>query len=129
MLRLDDKDGSSHFYFKADGTTSPSNISDSSVKNTISNYTGDALTDLAKLTPKTFKFNSQDWNTNLGFIAQDVESVIPSLIQYVDDPSERDGQKKHLDYTGITTMNTSAIMQLLAKVEELENKVAILENA
>ena len=129
ILRLDDKDGSSHFYFKADGTTSRSNISDSSVKNTISNYTGDALTDLAKLTPKTFKFNSQDWNTNLGFIAQDVESVIPSLIQYVDDPSERDGQKKHLDYTGITTMNTSAIMQLLAKVEELENKVAILENA
>ena len=117
IMRLDDKDGGAQFYFNSDGTSSPSGMSDESVKSNIAAYSGDALVDLAKLTPKTFKFNSQSWNTNLGFIAQDVESVVPSLIQYVSDPDEKDNQKKHLDYTGVTTMNTSAIMQLLAKIE------------
>ena len=129
ILRLDDKDGSAHFYFNSDGSSSPSGMSDESVKSDIAAYSGDALVDLAKLTPKTFKFNSQTWNTNLGFIAQDVESVIPSLIQYVSDPDEVEDQKKHLDYTGVTTMNTSAIMQLLSKIEALETKVTNLENA
>jgi hypothetical protein len=129
ILRLDDKDGSAHFYFNSDGSSSPSGMSDESVKSDIAAYSGDALVDLAKLTPKTFKFNSQTWNTNLGFIAQDVESVIPSLIQYVSNPDEVEDQKKHLDYTGVTTMNTSAIMQLLAKIETLEAKVSNLENA
>lgn len=83
------------------------NASDAKLKENVAPITG-ALILLAQLKPSSY-----DWiehkQSDLGFIAQDVESVLPQLVR------NHENGLKGLVYTGITALNSAAIMEFYAE--------------
>lgn len=55
-------------------------ISDEKTKSNIAPLGGNSLDIIKQLKPVTYRFNSGDNKTHAGFIAQDVEKVLPNLI-------------------------------------------------
>ena len=79
---------------------------------------------LKNLKPRKFKMKSDD-KEQIGFIAQEVESVIPEV---VDTGNLPDGtEQKGLAYGHLTAVLTKALQEAVAKIEVLETKVAALE--
>ena len=80
------------------------------------------LSSILALNPKKFKWKRTDTD-DLGFIAQDVEKVLPELVEGED--CVLDGDKmiggKTLQSNGIIAVLVKAIQELSAKVEALEN--------
>jgi hypothetical protein len=56
----------------------------------------------------------------IGFVAQEVETVIPEVVDTHDDPKGE--EQKTLAYSHMTAVLTKAIQELEARVKELENK-------
>jgi len=104
-------------------SVSGSGLSDRDLKDNIATVTTTALDKIKQLVPKTFTWKKYDNNrTFTGFIAQDVESVLPILV------NGTDGEKNmSLDYNGILAYAVKAITELSAEVETLKTKVATLE--
>ncbi len=85
----------------------------------IVNSVGEAQTDLSKNGYK------------MGFIAQDVESVIPSAVKYY--PDEDDGTDGYnnaysVDYASVVALLTNAIKEQQATIDALEARINALEN-
>ena len=81
---------------------------------------------LKNLKPRKFKMKSDD-KEQIGFIAQEVESVIPEV---VDKGNLPDGtEQKGLAYGHLTAVLTAALQEAITKIETLETKVAALEAA
>ena len=81
---------------------------------------------LKNLKPRKFKMKSDD-KEQIGFIAQEVESTIPEV---VDTGNLPDGtEQKGLSYGHLTAVLTKALQEAIAKIETLEAKVAALESA
>ena len=111
--------------FHADGDIvaySTSVSSDIKLKENIQDLEGslDKITQL-----KGIKF---DWkeekrpNNQLGFIAQEVEKVIPELVTETDSLGEREGENhKVVNYQGVIPVLVEAIKELKAEIEELKN--------
>ncbi|MBI2259416.1 MAG: tail fiber domain-containing protein, partial [Flavobacteriia bacterium] len=92
-----------------------------------------ALEMISKLKPITFKYKTNDFpnfgfDTEIqhGFIAQEVESILPELVKDVNDLGERDSlgnslfpvtYYKSLNYNGLISINTQAINELNQKVD------------
>ena len=59
---------------------------------------------------------------DVGFIAQDLQEVLPEVVREMDDEG-------HLavNYNHITAVNTAAIQELLLKIDKLEARIAELE--
>ena len=77
----------------------------------------DAILDLRAV---TFQWKEQlDDSKNLGFVAQEVEEIIPEIVS-----DGNDGYKK-LKMNGFIPYLTKAIQELNAKVEELEEKLNV----
>jgi hypothetical protein len=91
---------------------------------------------LAKITqiePVTYDWNS-DGKKGYGFIAQDVYRIFPDLRPclpnayvpdpVIDEPVQEDGTPEYyqLDYASFTPFTTKAIQELVAKVEQLEER-------
>ena len=108
-----------------DISVSGSGLSDKDLKDNIATVTTTALDKIKQLVPKTFTWKIYDNNrTFTGFIAQDVQSVLPILV------NGTDGQKNmSLDYNGVLAYAVKAITELSAEVETLKTKVADLESA
>ncbi len=104
-------------------SVSGSGLSDKDLKDNIATVTTTALDKIKELVPKTFTWKKYDNNrTFTGFIAQDVESVLPILV------NGTDGEKNmSLDYNGVLAYAVKAITELSAEVETLKTKVATLE--
>lgn len=104
-------------------SVSGSGLSDRDLKDNIATVTTTALEKIKQLVPKTFTWKKYDNNrTFTGFIAQDVESVLPILV------NGTDGEKNmSLDYNGVLAYAVKAITELSAEVETLKTKVAALE--
>jgi hypothetical protein len=108
-------------------------ISDQQFKTNISSIEG-GLKTLIQLKPVSYDFNlanfpqfNFDNKHHLGFIAQDVENVIPDLVYDSELPAEFDSlgneispstTYKTLNYNGIIPLNTQAIIELNQKVEK-----------
>tara|TARA_Y100000004_G_scaffold150310_1_gene172557 strand:- start:3834 stop:5219 length:1386 start_codon:yes stop_codon:yes gene_type:complete len=76
------------------------------------------------LNPVTYTWIDTEFmgdQTELGFIAQEVQPHIPEVIT-----SDVDG-KLGLDYQKLTATLTKALQEAIAKIETLETKVAVLE--
>ena len=127
--------------------------SDLRLKENIQNISG-ALDTIKSLSGKTFTWKTEagldDWK-HYGFIAQEVQKVIPDLVKdigchYFDkddklvtdiDPTESDEDRKNKGLTqsltvnneGVTPILVEAMKELIAKVETLESKVATLESS
>jgi hypothetical protein len=106
------------------GTGAYTNLSDVSVKKAIAYVpnTG-ALSKIMNLKPATFQYDPKrdpSKRTNLGFIAQDVQSVIPEAINIIDNSYDETGiGGKVVDETLLGIQNDAIIATLVAAVQEL----------
>ena len=127
--------------------------SDLRLKENIQNISG-ATDTIKSLVGKTFTWKKEigldDWK-HYGFIAQEVQKVVPDLVkdngnQFFDkddkivlsiDPTESDEDRKNAGITksltvnneGVTPILVEAMKELIAKVETLEAEVAALKSS
>ena len=111
---------------------SGSNTSDRDLKENITTLSGTSLDKIIQLTPKTFNFIPQICETpegypspppietpetKTGFIAQEVQSVIPSIV------NGTDGQKDMgIDYNGLVAHLVNAIKEQQQQIEILKQE-------
>jgi hypothetical protein len=99
--------------------TQNGSISDISLKENIKPVEN-ALDKIEKLNAVTFDWKKSDSILQLkedyGFIAQEVEKVIPEIVRTNDD------DKKAINYNGITSVLVKAIQELKAEIELLKKK-------
>ena len=92
--------------------------SDERLKDNIAEI-GDALSRVEKLRGVSFDWNDKQSvysGHDIGVIAQDVEEVLPELVE------NRDNGYKAVKYDKLTAVLIQAVKELSAKVKELENK-------
>ena len=105
-----------------------SSVSDYRLKENIS-YITDGITVVKELKPCKFKFINGG-TENLGFIAHEVQAVIPEAVIGDKDQMKSDGKTpfyQTLTTTEIIPHLTAALKQAIEKIETLETKVAALE--
>jgi hypothetical protein len=113
--------GSGGVYITTNATSWTSN-SDSRLKNIISPV-NNALDKLSALNPVIYSWKSDDTNKeNIGLIAQDVESVLPQVID-----TNKDGYLG-VRYVELVPVLVKAIQELSAKNTTLEERLTALEN-
>jgi len=102
--------------------------SDATTKNTIADY-APGVSIAAQLSPKTFIYNEDPANVqHLGFIAQDVEPLIPDAIIQPPVIAGMTGTLS-LDLTAIVAVLANAVKQLIARVAALESNASITPTA
>ena len=97
--------------------------SDVSLKKDITDLTY-GIDVLKNLKPRKYKMKADD-KEQIGFIAQEVESVIPEVVDTSETPNG--DEHKGLAYGHLTAVLTKALQEAVAKIEVLETKVAALE--
>ena len=119
--------------------------SDHRLKENITDIT-DGISTVKQLKPKNFNFiNDENKTTHSGFLAHEVQEVLPSLVNGVkdevvtqesvdagtqpEDSKTGDPIYQGLDYGKVTPLLTAAIKELIAKVEALEADVAALKGS
>ena len=91
--------------------------SDVRLKNNISSL-DESLNKIMNLRPVSFAWNADNTNaTNYGFIAQEVESVIPELV------TTDSGGMKSLSMLGMVPFLTGAIQQQQTEINNLSNQI------
>jgi hypothetical protein len=102
--------------------------SDARVKNNIKVFRP-GISIVKRLLPKTFVFNNDEQNTRrLGFVAQDIEPILPDAITSIQG-FEEGGSSLGLDSMAIIAVLTNAVTQLLNRIETLETCVGITPDA
>ena len=99
--------------------------SDVSLKKDITDLTY-GIDSLKNLKPRKYKMKADD-KEQIGFVAQEVESVIPEVIDTSDTPNG--DRHKGLAYGHLTAVLTKALQEAVTKIETLETKVTALEAA
>ena len=106
------------------GMLTNTNPSDSTLKNTIRplNY---GLSQVMQLRPKSFYYNSDTLKTTLkyGFIAQEVQNVLPELVHTISKESDKLG----IDSEGINVTLVQAVQELKQEVDEKKARIEALE--
>ncbi len=83
------------------------------------------LNEVLKLKPVTFRWKKSESNKlNLGFIAQDVNAVLPEVVDEGKDPDKTLG----INYSAIVPVLVKSIQEQQQEIENLKNKNAELEN-
>jgi hypothetical protein len=87
-----------------------------------------ALDRVSLLKPVTFKWRS-DGSDGEGFIAHELQSVIPGAVSGEKDSVDSDGKPKHqgVDASFVVATLVAAIQELKAQNDELKARVAVLE--
>ena len=130
-----------HFIFKSDSTTTGSitrvggtgvaynNTSDYRLKENVAPMTG-ALEKVSQLKPCTYTWKI-DNSTGQGFIAHELQTVIPDAVTGEKDAVEEDGSIKPqgIDQSKIVATLTAAIQELNAKVDAQAAEIAELKGA
>ena len=114
-------------YIRADGEYHDS--SDYRLKDNIQDVT-DGITKVKGLKPKTYKWKSEgSGKTQWGFLAHEVQSIIPDIVEGSKDQINTDGSIKpqSLGKMGLIPVLTKALQEAITKIETLETKVAALE--
>jgi len=91
----------------------------------------DGIVRLLQLKPIRFNFITDPDNTVDGFIAHEVQDVVPEAISGEKDEIDDDGKPVHqgIDQSKLVPLLTAALQETIAKIETLEAKVAALEAA
>jgi hypothetical protein len=89
----------------------------------------DALERLGELKPRRFNFIIKPEETIDGFIAHEVQDVVPNAVEGQKDAINEDGSIKiqSIDHSKLIPLLTAAIQELHTKVESLEARIAALE--
>ena len=78
----------------------------------------DSSSDILKLRPVTFKYNSDQYNNlQYGLIAEEVDKVFPRLVVY------KDGEPESVKYHELPAILLNEIQKLVKRIEELEKKL------
>ena len=116
--------GTDNHVLTADGTSGATDWAASSSSKRYKENIREMELDSSKiydLTPKSFDYIdghvSLLGGTKFGYIAEDIEDVLPEVIQY-----NKEGQPDSLHYQLITVLLVEEIKKLKAKVEDLESK-------
>ena len=116
------------------GILTNTNPSDSTIKNTIKPL-GYGLSDILKLQPKTFYYNSDSAKTSLkyGFIAQEVQKIMPDMVRKFNVSTKVNGkpatiEKLGLETDGIYVTLVKAIQEQQAIIDDLKKRIIALEN-
>ena len=130
-----------HFYSNAGGTYSLEsyvngdgsyvNLSDYRLKENIVSISN-GMDIVKKLNPVKFDWTSSSKAKNdLGFIAHEVQTLIPTAVDGTKDQMKEDGSPFYqgIAQTKIIPYLTAALKEAIAKVETLEAKVAALESS
>jgi len=91
----------------------------------------DSITKLKQLNPVHFKWKDMPSVETDGFLAHEVQTVVPSAITGEKDAVDKDGniEPQQIDTAKLTPLLTSALQEAIKKIETLETKVAALEAA
>lgn len=130
-------------YFNGDGflANGPWTFSDMKLKTNIQSFDG-ALDKLAKLTPRTYTFKAGDYpsmnfpqGTQIGLVAQELETVFPSLVKETAQPPVMDSKGnvvheavdfKAVNYTGLIPVLVRGIQEQQDQIEALKQQIATL---
>lgn len=84
---------------------------------------------LKQLSPKRFNFIADADTTVDGFLAHEVQSVVPEAINGEKDGVDNDGNPKYqgIDQSKLVPLLTASLKEAIAKIEELETRIATLE--
>jgi len=91
----------------------------------------DGITRLQQLKPNRFNFIADPDKTFDGFIAHEVQSIVPEAITGEKDAVNEDGSIKPqgIDQSKLVPLLTAALQEAITRIETLETKVAALESA
>lgn len=127
-------------YFSGDAHSSTGfyGPSDETLKQNIQPFTN-GLSILAQLNPKSFEFRTSEYpqmnlpeNTSYGLIAQELQSVIPSLVDSFVHPVELDSNGIQLspevsfigvNYAGLVPFLIAAIKEQQLQIQDLNNRI------
>ena len=89
----------------------------------------DGITRVKQLQPKRFNFISDPSKTVDGFMAHEVQPVVPEAAFGEHDAVDAEGNPEYqgLDQSKLIPLLTAALQEAIAKIETLETKVAALE--
>jgi len=111
------------------GATAYNTSSDYRLKNTIAPMTG-ALAKVALLKPVTYKWNV-DGSNGQGFIAHELDEVVPGCVTGEKDAVDADGNPVHqgIDTSFLVATLTAAIQEQQALITALTTRITALEAA
>jgi hypothetical protein len=104
--------------------TSYNTSSDYRLKENVTPVT-DGITRLQQLKPSRFNFIAAPGCTVDGFIAHEVQSVVPEAITGEKDAVDADGKPQYqgIDQSKLVPLLTAALQETLAKIESLEARL------
>ena len=103
--------------------------SDERIKTEI-NHSQSTLTKILNLTPRTFKYKERPEITNYGFVAQEVEAVMPELVRTSEGITmcldEQIENQKNVESYGLAwaAILVKAIQEQQQQIQELKNKLS-----
>ena len=122
----------SHVGTTSDGSVVGTQTSDERVKN-VGAAVAYGLSQIKQLQPKQFEYKKDLGVNKIGFIAQEVESIIPEAVydtnQELEGHQDGDRTKLGMEYVAIIPVLVNAVKELSAEVDTLKAKVAALEAA
>ena len=108
--------------------TSYNTSSDYRLKENVVSLTG-GIERLKQLEPRRFNFISDAGITIDGFLAHEVQTAVPHAITGEKDAVDEDGNPEYqsIDHSKLVPLLTAALQEAIAKIEDLEARVATLE--
>ena len=93
-------------------------------------YDFDATTRLKQLKPARFNFKADANRTVDGFLAHEVQEIIPEAIHGTKDQIDSEGKPVYqgIDQAKLTPILTKALQETIAKIEQLEARLTALES-
>jgi hypothetical protein len=104
--------------------------SDEKLKENITSITDGQIAKIKQLRPVNFDWKNNNLKGQSGFIAQEIKTIIPNIVQgeeYVE--AEFGSVGYSLNTSGLVAHLTKALQEAIGKIETLETKVATLESA
>ncbi|MEM9723089.1 MAG: tail fiber domain-containing protein [Bacteroidota bacterium] len=84
---------------------------------------GSVLSRLARLSPKSYRLLATGDQVHLGFLAQEVQTLFPELVDY-----HQEGDRYMIRYSGFHALAIQAIKEQQAHIATLEDKINRLES-
>lgn len=102
------------------------NPSDETVKENINIINQDIFNNITKLTPKSYNYiNDESKKQQFGFIAQDVEKLLPELVS---ECYSEDNEIKGINYIQLIPLIIGKMKTMEEEISYLKNKICIYEN-
>jgi hypothetical protein len=118
-------------YIQISGTsTSFLTSSDYRLKENVTAVT-DGISRLQRLKPSRFNFIADPNTTVDGFLAHEVQAIVPEAISGIKDEVDADGNPKYqgIDQSKLVPLLVAALQEAIGRIETLEAKVVALEAA